>query len=151
MSQKPKIKAAQLQRGYRSPHLKDGARSEDAQGRLTTKPSFTTSVKAQEKSKDLRSSYFGDNVKVVSGTADPTPWNHKKKPLGGACKPIPGGGRMGYTRPIHMETDANKVILGHTPSLQRWMSLLEEGIPVPLEVAAALRWVHDYPIYDLKD
>ena len=81
---------------------------------------------------------------------DPKPWNRKPNKVH-AVKPIPGGGRMAYSKPIHMETDAMKVVLGHGPSLLRWKGLLMEGIPVPLDVAAALRYAHDYPIYDLKD
>ena len=35
-------------------------------------PTFTTSAKAAEEKKESRAPYFGDNVKVVSGTRPPS-------------------------------------------------------------------------------
>ena len=149
---KPKIKAAQLQRGYKAPHAKDGARQHLPGGVLVTKPSFTSSASKAEARLAARPANTDSSTGYatsVAGTDDPTPWNNKRKPLGGACKPIPNGGRVGYTKPIALDSDANKIIRGHTPSLRRWCSLLAEGVPVPLEVAAALRHAGAYDIYSL--
>ena len=150
--QRPKIKAAQLVRGYKAPHARDGVRQHLPREVLVTKPSFTTSVSKADAQRDARPANTDNSTgyaRSVSGTEDPTPWNNKRKPLGGACKPLTNGGRMGYTRPIQLDTDANKIIRGHTPSLRRWCSLLAEGVPVPLEVAAALRYVDAYDVYSL--
>lgn len=155
MSQAPKLRKEQLQRGYRAPHARDGARVALPGSRLVTRPAFTTSAKANEaqaEDRKAQGAYFGDRIKVISNTDTPTqePWKQNPKQLG-ACKPIPNGGVLKVARPINLETDAMQVYLGSHKAINMWSSLLAQGVPIPLEVAAALRFCHDFPIYDLRD
>ena len=137
----PRIKPGQLKRDYRAPHRTDGRRQHQAGGRLTTRPSFTTSVRAQEKALEQRSGYFGDNVSVTHATTPQEPWKAKPVRTVGAVQPPANGGRVAYSKPLNLSDNVTQILGGYTPAIRRWTGLLNDGIPVPFDVAVALRYV----------
>ena len=135
----PKIRPEQLEQDYRAPHRTDGQRQTDADGRLVTKASFTSSVRAQEKAREQRSRYFASNVYTTHATTNPEPWRVRDRRTVGAVQPPPNGGRMHYERPLALDTDLGRIVRGHAPTVYRWLGVLEEYGRAPADILAALR------------
>lgn len=106
------LRPEQLAPDYQQPNRIDGERTLHEGGVLSTKPSFTTSAKAQEKSREKRETkghYFGARVRTVTAEASPKP-APSKPVVRGPVQPVPDGhrfqsaGRRSAAEPNSVET-----------------------------------------------
>ena len=80
-------------------------------------------------------------VTVTHATTPQEPWKAKPVRTVGAVQPPSNGGRMHYERPLSLDTDTNRIVRGHHPTVRRWLGVLEEFGQAPADVLAALRYV----------
>ena len=107
---KPKIRAEQLQPGYKAPTTEKGVRTQHSDGRLVTTSAFTTSAKKQERRSELRPDNTANSTGFATSVTSAEPVNTVSNlvPNSSPSGIQAPGGCMNYTAPFSLMTDDAK-------------------------------------------